>query len=104
MKNLVEKKVRRPTGDALWVSRQEEILEAAARLFAQHGYADTDTQLLADELGVGKGTLYRYFASKQDLFLAAVDRVMRELLQQSRPAWSASRTRWNRSPRPCVLT
>ena len=81
MKNLVEKKVRRPTGDALWVSRQEQILEAAAKLFAEHGYADTDTQLLADELGVGKGTLYRYFPSKQDLFLAAVDRVMRKLRQ-----------------------
>src|SRR5438309_8855627 len=82
MKNLVEKKVRRPTGDALWVSRQEQILEAAAKLFAEHGYADTDTQLLADELGVGKGTLYRYFPSKRDLFLAAADRVMRHLREQ----------------------
>src|SRR5437867_3971516 len=82
MKNLVEKKVRRPTGDALWVSRQEQILEAAARLFAKHGYADADTQLLADELGVGKGTLYRYFPSKKALFLAAADRVMRQMRER----------------------
>src|SRR5438309_3047028 len=82
MKNLVEKKVRRPTGDALWVSRQEQILEAAAKLFAEHGYADTDTQLLADELGVGKGTLYRYFPSKEALFLAAADRVMGQMREQ----------------------
>jgi AcrR family transcriptional regulator len=80
MKKTLSRKPR-PSPEALWASRQEEILEAAARLFARHGYADTDTQLLADELGVGKGTLYRYFPSKRDLFLAAVDRAMRSLRQ-----------------------
>jgi AcrR family transcriptional regulator len=65
-----------------WAFRQDEILEAAARLFAQHGYSNTDTQLLADKLGVGKGTLYRYFPSKRDLFLAVVDRVMRVLREE----------------------
>lgn len=61
--------------------RREEILEAATKLFATHGYADTDTQKLADEIGVGKGTLYRYFPSKRELFLAATDRGMRKLCQ-----------------------
>ena len=79
MKNLAAKKPRRPSSEELAVSRREEILDAAARLFARHGYAETDTQLLADEVGVGKGTLYRYFPSKRDLFLAAADRVMRHL-------------------------
>jgi AcrR family transcriptional regulator len=64
---------------ALRAKRQEEILDAAAKLFAKHGFAETDTQLLADNLGVGKGTLYRYFPSKEDLFLAATDRVMSKL-------------------------
>jgi AcrR family transcriptional regulator len=59
--------------------RREEILVAATCLFAEHGYADTDTQRLADKLGVGKGTLYRNFPSKRELFLAAVDRAMRQL-------------------------
>ena len=54
--------------------REEEILEAASTLFAEQGYAKADTQALADRLGVGKGTLYRYFPSKRELFLAAVDR------------------------------
>ena len=60
----------------------KEILDAAVKLFAEHGYSDTDTQVLADDLGVGKGTLYRYFPSKQELFLAAADRVMRRLREQ----------------------
>src|SRR5262245_7846360 len=69
---------KRPPSD-LAERRREEILAAAARLFAERGYSETDTQELIDELGVGKGTLYRYFPSKRDLFLAAADRVMRQL-------------------------
>jgi AcrR family transcriptional regulator len=79
MRTTSIKKPRRAPDEALWASRQEEILDAATKLFAEHGYADTDTQLLADKLRVGKGTLYRYFPSKQALFLAAADRVMRKL-------------------------
>src|SRR5262245_52907001 len=82
MKHSPTKKPRQPANEELWANRREEILEAAVRLFAEHGYADTDTQLLADELGVGKGTLYRYFPSKRDLFLAAADRAMRLLRER----------------------
>jgi AcrR family transcriptional regulator len=59
--------------------RRETILAAATQLFAEQGFSDAVTQLLADNLGVGKGTLYRHFASKRELFLATVDRVMRRL-------------------------
>jgi len=82
MKLAAEKRPGRPKDDELRESRCEEILAMAAKLFAKHGYADTDTQLLADKLGVGKGTLYRYFPSKSKLFLAAADRVMRALREQ----------------------
>ncbi|MBY0525508.1 MAG: TetR/AcrR family transcriptional regulator [Gemmataceae bacterium] len=81
-KKLVAKRPARPSTEALVASRREEILEAAAKLFARHGFEGCDTQLLADELGVGKGTLYRYFPSKRELFLAAADRAMRLLRQQ----------------------
>jgi AcrR family transcriptional regulator len=72
-------KAGRPVNASLRQRRREEILDAAVQLFARHGYADTDTQVLADQLKVGKGTLYRYFPSKKELFLAAVDRVMHRL-------------------------
>jgi AcrR family transcriptional regulator len=71
-----------PARQEAWQRRQEEILEKAADLFAEHGYSDTDTQFLADELQIGKGTLYRYFPHKEELFLAAVDRVVRKLHEQ----------------------
>jgi AcrR family transcriptional regulator len=71
--------VRSPAQQEAHCRRREEILEKVVLLFAAHGYADTDTQFLADQLQVGKGTLYRYFPSKEELFLAAVDFGMRKL-------------------------
>jgi AcrR family transcriptional regulator len=73
------KRGRRPIDPGLRERRREQILVAATKLFAGLGYSDADTQDLADRLGVGKGTLYRYFRTKRELFLAAADRVMREL-------------------------
>src|SRR4249919_800288 len=82
MPKEAEKKAKRPAGEALWESRKEEILTEAARLFAERGYSETDTQLLAETIGVGKGTVYRYFPSKRQLFLAAADRVMRMMRER----------------------
>ncbi len=86
MNNASPRKLGRPVDPTLRDRRREEILDAAVKLFAQHGYSETDTQVLANELQVGKGTLYRYFSSKQDLFLAAVDRVMRQAREASAAA------------------
>ena len=64
---------------SLAARRRDESLDGAAKLFAARGYAATDLQVVADALEVGKGTLYRYFPSKRQLFLAAVDRGMRRM-------------------------
>ena len=72
-------KTERHNSNDIKTRREEEILEAAAILFAECGYSQADTQTLADRLGVGKGTIYRYFPSKRELFLAAVDRLMSQL-------------------------
>ena len=75
----IARKRGRPIDAVLAAQRREDILDVAARLFARHGYVETDTQLLADELGVGKGTIYRYYPSKAELFHAAVARGMDRL-------------------------
>jgi len=74
-----QKRPGRPKDDQLTARRTDEILDVAARLFAARGYPSTDLQVVADELGVGKGTIYRYFPTKRDLFLAAVDRGIQRL-------------------------
>jgi AcrR family transcriptional regulator len=75
-------RAKRAVDDPQCMARCEEILTQAARLFAERGYDNTDTTLLAETVGVGKGTVYRHFPSKRELFLAAVDRVMRMLRQR----------------------
>src|SRR5262249_58314736 len=81
MGNGFEKKSRCCSEEAN-LARREEIVETATALFAEQGFSDAVTQALADRLGVGKGTIYRHFPSKQALFLAAADRVMRKLQEQ----------------------
>jgi len=69
----------RPVNKQLQHERQRAILEAATRVFAEQGFADADTQKVADLVGIGKGTVYRYFPSKEVLFLSTVDFAMRQL-------------------------
>ena len=73
------KKPGRPRDPDLETRRKAEILDAAAKDFAASGFAGTQVQTIADRLGVGNGTVYRYFPTKEALFLAAVDRGLEEL-------------------------
>lgn len=54
----------------------------ATELFAEHGFSDAVTQKLAERLQLGKGTIYRHFPSKRELFLAAADRVMHKMRER----------------------
>jgi AcrR family transcriptional regulator len=76
MDNLSEKKLKRCCDEESMLARREEILDIATELFADQGFSDAVTQVLADRLQIGKGTLYRHFPSKRDLFLATADRAM----------------------------
>jgi len=60
-------------------AKRQTILNCAIDVFAAHGFRNTDVQVIADEAGVGKGTVYRYFGNKEELFLATVDAAMGRL-------------------------
>src|SRR5262245_15282453 len=45
--------------------RENEIMDAAARMFAERGYHGTSTQAIADVLGMRQASLYYYFPSKE---------------------------------------
>jgi len=50
------------------------ILDAAYRLFGTKGFYETKMSEIADEAGIAKGTLYLYFSSKEELFMAMTKR------------------------------
>lgn len=72
----------RKRDDGLIARRKEEILHSASRVFAQFGYANTDVEQIASTLEISKGTIYRYFPSKEELFLAALDREVHRLREK----------------------
>jgi AcrR family transcriptional regulator len=53
-------------------ARPAELIEAGLAEFAQKGFAGARLEDVASRAGVVKGTIYRYFADKEALFLAAV--------------------------------
>jgi AcrR family transcriptional regulator len=59
--------------------RRTRLLDAAGRVFARLGYEAASVEDIAFEAGVGKPTVYRYFASKESLFEAAFAQTLDEL-------------------------
>ena len=66
--------------------RRDSILRAARCVFAREGYSDTVVDHIADQAGIGKGTLYLYFRSKEDIYMAT-------LLEDARRLNAATRER-----------
>jgi AcrR family transcriptional regulator len=72
--------------------RRCAILQAARAVFARQGYADTVVEDIATQAGIAKGTLYLYFPSKEQIYLAALYEEARKLDADSRAAMSAAAT------------
>ena len=60
------------------------ILDAADRLLARYGYRKMTIDDLAREVGIGKGTVYLHFKSKEDVALSRIDRVIERLKTELR--------------------
>ncbi len=52
-------------------AKRQEILDAALRVFARKGFKNTKMIDIAEEAGIGKGTIYEYFRHKDEMLLAA---------------------------------
>ena len=53
--------------------KKEQIIEAAARVFSRSGYSNAVVADIALQANIGKGTVYEYFNSKEDLFFAVFE-------------------------------
>jgi AcrR family transcriptional regulator len=63
-----------------WQARRDAIVDTSARLFAQRGYHATGITELCEANDLGRGALYHYIGSKEELLAAIHDQVMDEVL------------------------
>lgn len=84
-------------------AKREAILAAALHLFADRGFYGTAVPLVAERAGVGAGTVYRYFESKEALVNALYQRWKRAMgaallddFPTGLPTRELFRTMWNR--------
>jgi AcrR family transcriptional regulator len=66
--------------------RKQQLLDAAARLFAEQGYAATRVVDIVDAAGVAKGLFYWYFENKEALFRELATEIRRRLRRQQAAA------------------
>lgn len=66
-------------------STKDKILDAALEVFSEKGFHSATVDEIAEQAGLGKGTLYRYFANKETLFNELVRLRLEEL---ERNAWA----------------
>jgi AcrR family transcriptional regulator len=69
---------------------RDRFLQAAAHVFAQVGYEEANINIIAEQAGQGKGTIYLYFPSKQDLFLALLETIAQRQLTAAHAAIASS--------------
>jgi AcrR family transcriptional regulator len=61
---------------------RDAILDATNRLLARYGYRKMTMDDLAREVGIGKGTLYLYFSSKEEIALSHIDHIVERLKEK----------------------
>jgi len=60
-------------------STRDAILDATDVLLAKHGYKNMTIDHLADEVGIGKGSVYLHFSSKEEIALSHIDRIIERI-------------------------
>ncbi|MGC2775761.1 MAG: TetR/AcrR family transcriptional regulator [Bradyrhizobium sp.] len=106
METKPQEQTRKPRADA--VRNRERVLHAAKLVFSAGG-SDASLEAVARQAGVGIGTLYRHFPTREDLFEAVYRREVEQLSElaeelKSEPSPVEALRRWLRSTVQFVAT
>jgi AcrR family transcriptional regulator len=81
-------------------ARAKQILDCAKRVFAERGFHAANVSHICEAAGIGRGTLYQYFANKQSVLEA----ILRETLDRVKALMERQSARGGRLPRPEKIT
>lgn len=70
-------------------NKRPRLVDAACAVFAEKGYASTRVADIAERAGVGKGTVYEYFSSKEELLFAVFELINAEISLRMNDALAA---------------
>lgn len=73
------------------VDRRQQIVDAAGKSFALFGYKATTMDQVARIANVGKGTIYTFFANKEELFKEIMNRLIQEMKRVAEKAVDPNR-------------
>src|SRR6195256_3591088 len=73
--------------------QRQRLLGAAAKVFAERGYASSSSEAISRQAGMSKATFYEHFANKEDCIIALFDRAAEVVMQtQAQAASGAGQT------------
>ncbi|MFO1399450.1 MAG: TetR/AcrR family transcriptional regulator [Burkholderiales bacterium] len=98
MPRAVARAAAQPRAD----NRLPQILDAAARFFAEKGFGYTSMRDIAGAVGMLPGSLYYHFASKEALLVAVYAEGVRRIKEKVLPALAAAGDPWTRLERACA--
>lgn len=85
------------------LERRQVILNAAAELFGEQGYDRCSIRDIAGKVGLLPGSVYHYFASKDELYLAVHGEGFRRLMETVSAAIDEASDPWERLTRACEV-
>ena len=83
-------------------NRRQSLLDAAARLFREHGFHATSMRDLASAVGMLSGSIYYHFPSKEEVLLAVYEEGVRRIADHVDAAVVRERNPWDRLAAACA--
>ena len=82
-----EKLTRKGSKHAQPELRKQQIMEAAIVCFSSKGYAETTIDMIAKQATLSKGSVYRFFSSKEELLLSLIDYFDKDFVEKMNQAF-----------------
>lgn len=70
-------------GEVGMTDKKREIMQSAIHLFSEKSYFSTSMQEIANDCGISKGSLYKFFDSKEELLIEVIEHNRRKMLQRA---------------------